>query len=312
MKRGVLLMNTGSPDSAEEEDVRRFLGEFLMDPHVIDLPWPLRALLVRGIILPRRPARSAEAYKKIWTEKGSPLIRYSTEIKTQLGEGVELGMASGNPSAREGIEKLLGAGAEEIVVLPMFPQSAMATTDACVAKVKAELKHCNSNVPISVIPPFHAHPAYVKGLADSLAGIEDHILFSYHGLPLRHLKKQSPPDYQVQCLETTRLVVAKADIPEDRYSISFQSRMGRAKWIAPYTEDMLRNLPAIGKRRLAVICPSFVCDCLETIEEIGIRGRDVFTESGGESFRLIPCLNSGSATVQLLSDLVSSRLDSPV
>jgi len=309
-------MNTGSPDSAEVEAVRRFLREFLMDPHVIDLPWIFRAMLVHGIILPRRPARSAEAYQKIWKPEGSPLIHYSSGIKDQLNEQIdaplEIGMAYGNPSCRSAIEKLLDAGAEEIVVLPMFPQSAMATTDACMAKAKSELKRRKSNVPVSLIPSFYAHPDYIKPLADSLADAEGHILFSYHGLPLRHLKKQSAPDYHVQCMETTKAIAAEAGISNDHYSVSFQSRLGRAKWMEPYTEEMLRKLPAIGKKKLTVICPSFLCDCLETIEEIGIRGRNIFMESGGENFTLIPCLNSSTATVQLLNNLISTRFGLPV
>jgi len=304
-------MNTGSPDSPERADVRRFLGRLLMDPHVIDLPWPLRALLVKGIIAPRRAARSAKAYKKIWMPEGSPLIHHCTQIRNRLAAvttiPLEQGMAWGRPSVREGVGKLLEAGVEEISVLPMFPQSAAATTQACLAKVKKELAHRGSSVQATLVPPFYFHPLYVKGLADSLADVEEHILFSFHGLPERQVKKQPAPDYLFQCLETARLVIAQAGLPETRISISFQSQMGRGKWLRPYTAEVLRKLPAIGKTKLAVICPSFFCDCLETLEEIGVRGREIFLSAGGKSFRLIPCLNSSPAAISLLRNLIKTH-----
>ena len=356
-------MNTGSPDAPTEEAVRDYLRAFLMDPHVIDLPWPLRALLVHGIILPRRPAESAKAYKAIWADNGSPLIHYCTELANRLRKRTdplcELGMAYGNPSVKTAINRLLDSGVEELCLLPLFPQSAMATTDACVAKVKAEIK---GRAALRVVPPFYKHPAFIRPLAESLADVDEHILFSYHGLPLRHLKKGNPypafegklqpkrgtafrlpavkqyhtatlrksgvatlnpseakesvprkgdmkqkevyPNYRVQCMETTKTIVAKAHIPEERYSVSFQSRMGRTKWLEPYTNEVLRELPQRGIKRLAVICPGFFCDCLETLEEIGLRGKETFMEAGGESFRMIPCLNDSPSAVQCLESLM--------
>ena len=216
-------MNTGSPEAPAEAAVRRYLKEFLMDPHVVDLPWPLRALLVYGIILPRRPAKSAGAYKAIWTDNGSPLVHYSTELASKLD--VELGMTYGKPSFKDAIERLLDSGVEEICLLPLFPQSAMATTGACIAKVKAELK---GRATLRVVPPFYKHPAFIQPLAKSLKDIDEHILFSYHGLPLRHLKKMESPDYRVQCMETTKAIAEVTGLSEDRYSVSFQSRLGRA------------------------------------------------------------------------------------
>ena len=322
-------MNTGSPDSTQVTDLRRYLKEFLMDPYVIDMPLPLRYMLVNWRILPRRPAESAEAYKQIWTEHGSPLIHYCKQIRNALRDRtdapIEIGMAYGNPSFKSAIGKLLDAGVDEICVLPIFPQYAMATVGSCVAGVTAEIKRRKSATTIRVVPPFYNEPAYIEPLAQSLAEADEHILFSYHGLPLRHLKKTDPTRlhclssaeccsepsiahdtcYRFQSLTTTRSIVKKAGIPEDRYSVAFQSRLGRDEWLQPYTDQMLAELPAKGIKRLAVICPAFFCDCLETLEEIEIRGRELFMNAGGESFRMIPCLNDTSAAIQCLESLMA-------
>jgi ferrochelatase len=304
MKRGFLLMNTGSPDAPTKEAVRRYLKAFLMDPHVIDLPWPLRALLVHGVILPRHAAESAKKYKAIWTENGSPLVHSSQQLANGLG--IELGMLYGEPSHKEAIERLLASGAQEIVLLPLFPHQAMAPTGACIAAAEAAI---NKRATLRVLPPFHTHPAFIQPLAQSLTKVDEHILFSYHGLPLRHLEKMESPDYRFQCLETTQAIAAAAGIPEERYSVAFQSRMGRAEWTQPYSEEVLEKLPSLGKTRLAVICPSFFCDCLETLEEIGMRGREIFLAAGGESFRLIPCLNHSPAAFQCLENLLNPARD---
>jgi ferrochelatase len=286
-------------------------------------------VLVNWIILPRRPPESAKAYKEIWTENGSPLIHYCTELvnglNATLGDPVEIGMAYGNPSFKAGIGKLLDAGVDEICLLPMFPHYAMATTGSCVAGVKGELKRRKSKATLRVVPPFYIEPTFIKPLADSLADVDEYILFSYHGLPERHLKKTDPTGhhclssaeccsepsvahdtcYRFQCLSTTRAVVAEANIPAEQYSISFQSRLGRTKWLEPYTDEVLKQLPAEGKKRLAVICPAFFCDCLETLEEIEIRGREIFLASGGESFRMIPCLNATASAFHCLETLMA-------
>ena len=321
-------MNTGSPDASDEAALRVYLKEFLMDPCVIDLPFPLRYALVHWAILPKRPAESAEAYKQIWTDHGSPLIHYCSQLadglKARLDDPIEMGMAYGNPSFKSAIGKLLDEGVDEIGLLPMFPHYAMATTGSCIAGVKAELKRRKSTARLRTVPPFYAEPAYIQPLAESLKGVEEYILFSYHGLPERHLKKTDPTGrhclssetccnepsiahdtcYRFQCLSTTRAVAKAANLSEDRYSVSFQSRLGRAKWLAPYTEEELRELPAKGIKQLAVICPAFFCDCLETLEEIEIRGRETFLEAGGESFRMIPCLNDTPAALHCLETLM--------
>jgi ferrochelatase len=328
MMRGFLLMNTGSPDAPTEEALRGYLKEFLMDPFVIDLPFPLRYALVHWAILPKRPAESAEAYEAIWTADGSPLIHYCSNLTAALNSRfagpVEMVMAYGNPSFRSGVAKLLEQGVDEICLLPMFPHYAMATVGSCVAGVKKALKEQKSKATLRVVPPFYNDPLLTNPLADSLRNVTEHILFSYHGLPERHIKKTDPtgnhclssPDccttpspahatcYRHQCFETTKAVVEAAGIPDDRYSVSFQSRLGRDKWLEPYTDRLLEELPKRGIKELAVICPAFFCDCLETLEEIEIRGKETFLEAGGESFRMIPCLNDSEAAVACLAKLM--------
>jgi ferrochelatase len=263
MKRGFLLMNTGSPDTPAVEDVRRYLGEFLMDPYVIDLPRPLRALLVKGIILRTRPPESAEAYSTIWSERGSPLIHYCRQLtdalKEPFSDPVEMVMAYGNPTVRQGVDSLLRQGVDEICLMPMFPQYAMATTGSCTAGVRAALKKNRSAAALRVAPPFFAEPTYIDPLAEKLRGVEEHVLFSYHGLPERHLRKTDPTGkhclatpgcceqpspahatcYRHQCLETTKAIVRAAALPPERYTVAFQSRLGRDKWLEPATDKIL-------------------------------------------------------------------------
>jgi len=322
-------MNTGSPDSTSVEDVRSYLGEFLMDPYVIDLPWPLRALLVKGIILRTRPPESAEAYASIWTENGSPLIHYCRQLteglNARIDEPVEMIMAYGSPSVQQGVGRLLDQGCDEICLLPMFPQYAMATTGSCVAGVRKALRKRKSAAVLRVAPPFYLEPAYIQPLAESLQGVNEHILFSYHGLPERHIRKTDPTRshclrtanccetpspahatcYRHQCLETTKAVAAAAGIPKERYTVAFQSRLGRDKWLEPATDRTLEAFPAKGITKLAVICPAFFCDCLETLEEIEIRGRETFMEAGGESYRMIPCINDSTAGLSCLEALLA-------
>ena len=230
-------------------------------------------------------------------------------------------MAYGNPSTATAVENLLEKGVDEICLLPMFPHYAMATTGGCTALVKKKIK---GRAKLRVVPPFYNEPNYIQPLAESLKDVDEHILFSYHGLPERHLKKTDPTGshclcsdtccetespahatcYRFQCLKTTKDVVKAAGISDDRYTVSFQSRLGRAKWLEPYTDQMLAELPKAGKKRLAVICPAFYCDCLETLEEIEMQGRETFLKAGGESFRMIPCLNDSPAAFQCLETLM--------
>ena len=329
MKRGFLLMNTGSPDAPTEAALRVYLGQFLMDKYVIDLPFPLRYALVHWAILPKRPAESAEAYEAIWTENGSPLIHYCSNLtkglNTKFDEPVEMVMAYGNPSVGHGVGKLLEAGVDEVCLLPMFPQYAMATVMSCVEGVKGELKRRKSRATLRVVPPFYNEATYIDPIAETLKTVEEHILFSYHGLPVRHLRKTDPTGnhcmesldccnepspahatcYRHQCFATTRAIAEAANLPAARYQVSFQSRLGRAQWMEPYTDKVLAELPAQGIKQLAVVCPAFFCDCLETLEEIEIRGKETFMEAGGESFRMIPCLNDSAAALHCLESLMA-------
>jgi len=336
MKRGYLLMNTGSPDAPTEPALRVYLEQFLMDKYVIDLPFPLRYALVHWAILPKRPAQSAEAYEAIWTENGSPLIHYCSTLTAGLRERfddpVEMIMAYGNPSVGHGVGKLLDAGVDEICLLPMFPQYAMATVVSCVEGVKGELKRRRSKATFRVVPPFYNDPTYIEPIAESLKDVNEHILFSYHGLPVRHLKKTDPTHchcmssstccsepslahdtcYRYQCFATTKAITEAANIATDRYHVAFQSRLGRAQWMEPYTDQMLSELPGKGIKQLAVVCPAFFCDCLETLEEIEIRGKETFMEAGGESFRMIPCLNDSPSALRCLETLMTNVSNWPV
>lgn len=332
--RGVLLVNTGSPDSPEVADVRRYLGQFLMDGRVLDLPWPLRRLIVSGFILPTRPKRSATAYRAIWWPEGSPQVAFSRRLadalQAMLPQPVALAMRYGNPSIAYGLGELLAQGIDELLLVPLFPHYAMSTTLSVVEETQAVLKRLQPGLPLRVLPPFCADPRYIDALVASaapyLAEGYDHLLFSYHGLPERHLRKTDPtgrhclrtPDccavaspahatcYRHQVLRTTELTMQALGGPDDKYSVSFQSRLGRDQWLQPATAGELARLARAGVRRLLVICPAFVVDCLETLEEIGISGRQTFLAAGGESFTLIPALNDQPHWVAVLRELIEA------
>lgn len=334
MPPGILLVNLGSPASAAVPDVKAYLEEFLMDERVIDLPWLGRRMLVSGLILTGRPKRSAAAYAKIWQPEGSPLVHISRQLRDQLQLRtelpVELAMRYGQPSIREGLRQLRARNADEIRLIPLYPHYAMSSTQTVVEKVKAELAGLGWNVPLAVLPPFFAEPAYIQALvAASWAYLEqpyDHLLFSYHGIPLRHVLKtdasgrhciEDPEGfpscchtpaaahatcYRHQVLATTEAFVQAAGIPAERYSISFQSRLGRTPWLRPYTDLELPRLASEGKKRVLIISPSFVSDCLETLEELAIRGVELFEGAGGEKLTPIPCMNLQPEWISALVD----------
>lgn len=339
---GILLVNTGSPDSPEVADVRRYLGQFLMDGRVLDQPWPLRKLIVSGFILPRRPQRSAAAYRAIWWPEGSPQVvlsrRLAEAVQAGLDMPVSLAMRYGNPSIEAGLRELLPQGIDRLLLVPLFPHYAMSTTQSVVEETRAVLQRLRPGLPLAVLPPFYADPRYLDALVASaepfLAQGSDHLLFSYHGLPERHLRKTDPtgrhclrtPDccasaspahatcYRHQVLRTTELFVQRVGAPAGKYSVAFQSRLGRDQWLQPATAGELARLAQAGVRRLLVICPAFVVDCLETLEEIGIAGRETFLAAGGESFTLIPALNDQPQWVAALKELIGAYfapVDSP-
>ncbi len=333
-KRGILLMNLGSPDSTEVKDVKKYLNQFLMDGRVIDKPYLLRAMLVKGIIVPFRAPKSAEAYETIWTDEGSPLIVISKQLRDavqqQVEFPVELTMRYGNPTPEAAFEKLLSRmpDMEDVLAVPLYPHYAMSSFETAVEFVKEVYKKKKYGFRLNFLKPYFKEADYIEALAENMKPYleqeYDHILFSYHGIPARHIMKsditgrhclQSPdccslPSpahafcYRHQCFTTTQLVTEKLSIPKDRYSISFQSRLGKG-WLEPFTDIRLEEMPKEGIRKLLVICPAFVSDCLETLEEIEIRGKESFMGAGGESYAMIPCLNTHPLWVRALSKWVT-------
>ena len=331
MNRGVLLVNLGSPDSTSVRDVRRYLNEFLMDARVIDSPWLLRRFIV-GMILLTRPKQSAEAYHQIWTAEGSPLIVASRHVQEKLQElvtlPVALAMRYQNPSIPNAIRGLAEQKVDEVLLIPLFPHYAMSSYETAVERVKEVAAKLAPHMLIKVQPPYGDSPDYIAALAASAANhLEagyDHLLFSFHGVPERHLIKTDPtrrhcltaPNccegaspvhatcYRAQCLKTVAAFVKQAGVPAGKFSVSFQSRLGRDPWLKPYTDQELADLPQRGVRNLLVICPAFVSDCLETLEEIGIRGRETFLAAGGKEFTQIPCLNEHPLWLAALEKMI--------
>lgn len=335
--QGLLLINLGSPASPTPGDVRSYLNQFLMDPHVIDLPWPVRRLLV-SLILLKRPKESAEAYRQIWSPQGSPLVVISQQLAARVREQwqhgpVELGMRYGEPSIESALRKLVQQGATRIVLAPLYPQFADSTTTTALQEVHRVIARHGLAVKVRSLPAFYAEPAYIEALAASLQpALEqpfDHLLFSFHGLPERHLTKldtsashclqsgdccDQPPAavlahcYRAQCLLSARLTAQAAGLQDHQWSVAFQSRLGRAKWIEPYTESRLDELAAAGCKKLLVISPAFVADCVETLEELGIRAREQFLTAGGQQLELVPCLNQRADWAQALTQLCEAQL----
>ena len=329
---GILLVNLGSPDSTRVKDVRTYLDEFLMDERVIDIPWMWRRLLLSAIILPTRPKKSAEAYEAIWQDTGSPLVYISEQVRDRVQLRTEapvaLAMRYGNPSIRKGLEELRKKGVAEVRLVPLYPHYAISSYETVVVKVQQELKHMGWDIPLKVLPPFYDDPGYIKALVTSaeeaLQQDYDKIIFSYHGIPERHLLKPDPTQshclkvedccekpsqahhycYRHQVFATTRAFVKAAGIPEDKYMVTFQSRLGRTPWLKPYTDLVLEELPGQGVKKVLVICPSFVSDCLETLEEIAIRAQEDFLKAGGETLVPIACMNTHPLWIETLSQWI--------
>ncbi|MBF6607838.1 MAG: ferrochelatase [Flavobacterium sp.] len=328
--KGVLLVNLGSPESPDPADVKPYLDEFLMDKYVIDVPFLLRAFLVRGIILRKRPEKSGEAYRKIWWDEGSPLIvlsqRMHEKVKRQVEIPVSLAMRYGKPAIYDGLKELHDQGVSDVLVFPLYPHHAMASTVTVNVKAEEMRKKHFPDMKMTTVPAFYNKPDYIKALADSMAASlknfdYDHLLFSYHGIPERHIRKTdvtkshckidgsccvtpSPAHefcYRHQCFETTRKVVEYLNIPEGKYSQTFQSRLAGDKWLEPYTDVEINKMPGKGIKKLAVVTPAFVADCLETLEEIAMEANHQFKEHGGEEFHAIPCLNDDEQWVSTMA-----------
>jgi len=316
---GVLVVNLGTPDAPTPEAVRRFLAEFLSDPRVVDLPRIPWQIVLRTVVLPFRPKRSAHAYQQVWTPAGSPLLT-GTEALTRALErrlaallaeppAVAMGMTYGNPSIRHALDRLQAAGVGRLVVLPLYPQYSTTTTAAALDRVDAALARWPAPPERLVIEDYHDDPGHIAALAASIAAARapfDHLLFSFHGIPARYAAAGDP--YGERCQATARLVAARLGLPARRWSVAFQSRVGRARWLEPYTEERLRELAATDGGRLAVACPGFAVDCLETLEEIAIRGSTTYLTAGGADFEYIPALNDDAAQGESLARLVIARL----
>ena len=329
-KQGVLLVNLGSPDSPSVADVRKYLREFLMDGRVLDVPYPVRFGIVHLAILPARPKQSAEAYHKIWLPDGSPLVvtsrRVQRELQRRVNIPVELAMRYQNPSIESAIRSLQRQGVMDLLLIPLFPHYAMSSYGTAVERVKQLLSRLAADISLTVVPPYYDTPDYVAALAASageyLERDYDHLLFSFHGVPERHLRKSDPTGrhclvrenccskpslaqltcYRAQCYQTVKAFVQKTGV--SRYSVAFQSRLGWDPWLRPYTDRELVRLAETGVRKLLVICPAFVADCLETIEEIGMRGKETFLKAGGREFACIPCLNEHPRWLDALESMV--------
>jgi len=335
MSKAVLLVNLGSPVSPSVPDVRRYLNEFLMDGRVIDVAWPVRRLVV-GLILVKRPAESGHAYDKIWTKDGSPLVVTSKHVQSALQKHlsvpVELAMRYQNPSIESAVKNLAAKGAKDVLLIPLFPHYAMSSYETAVVRVQEVAARFAPGMKITVQPPYYDSPDFIAALVASAADLlkqdYDHLLFSYHGIPERHLRKSDPTGchclkvenccevaspahatcYRAQCFATTRAFVKLASIPEARYSISFQSRLGKDPWLKPYTDYELVRLAQEGKKRMMVICPAFVSDCLETIEEIGMRGCEDFMKASGKEYTRIPCMNEHPLWIKALENMANKFL----
>ena len=332
--KGVLLVNLGSPDSPTPKDVKPYLDEFLMDERVIDVNKVWRNILVRGIILQTRPKKSAEAYAKIWWDEGSPLIviseRFTEKLKTQTEMPVALGMRYGSMTIKNALQELHDKGVDDVLLVPLYPHYAMSSFETVVVKVMEEQKQFFPNIKLTTLQAFYKNPDYIKVLsqliAEELKDFEyDHILFSYHGIPERHVRKSDPTKfhckidgsccstnsvahntcYRHQVYDTTELVKAELGLSEEKVSSSFQSRLAGDPWLKPYTDYEFERFPKEGKKRLAVITPAFVSDCLETLEEIAMEGKEQFLEAGGTDYKHIPCLNDNDAWVKLMGKWVN-------
>ena len=324
------MINLGSPDSTSIKDVRKYLDEFLMDERVIGKSYWFRWFLVKVIILNTRPRKSAKAYKKIWWKEGSPLIvlskRLFDKVTKLVNFPVALAMRYGSISIFKGLKELDDKGVKNITVLPLYPHYAMSSYETVVEKVKDEVKTNFPHLKIKTVEPFYNDKKYIdllcKKIKSTISKIEyDHILFSYHGIPISHLKISDPTNshcykvkdccnnhsdahkfcYKHQVLETTELVIKKLKIDKNKYSNAFQSRLPNEAWLKPYTDDELVRLANEGKKKLVIVTPAFVTDCLETLEEIAMEGKEEFLEAGGESYHYVPCLNDDDDWAKLIS-----------
>ncbi|MGX7652878.1 ferrochelatase [Shewanella putrefaciens] len=318
---GVLLLNLGTPDVPTASAVRRYLAEFLSDPRVVEIPKLIWMLILHGIILRVRPAKSAALYEKVWTQAGSPLMDISLRQTAKLtyklaSEGIDvsvhLAMRYGNPSVASTLQNMHKQGVDKIVVLPLYPQYAAPTTGSAFDAIAKELSQWRYIPSLHFINTYHDHPDFIEALAESIRvdfenqGKPEKLVLSYHGMPERNLHLGDP--YYCFCAKTTRLVTEKLGLSQDEFVMTFQSRFGKAKWLQPYTDATMQALPNAGVRDVAIVCPAFSADCLETLEEIVGENGHIFTEAGGNKFRYIPALNDDDAHITMMANLVRPYL----
>jgi len=334
--KGVLLINLGSPDSTKVSDVRTYLDEFLMDERVIDIPYWKRWLLIKGIILNVRPKKSAAAYAKIWWKEGSPLVviseRFAKKVAANTKMPIALGMRYGSMSIEKGFKELADQGVDDVFIVPLYPHFAMSSTETVLVKAEEVRKKLYPNMKTSSIDSFYNEPLYIKAMCANikkhLAGFEhDHILFSYHGIPERHILKSDPTKshckidgsccetasishktcYRHQCFETTKAIVKELGLKEGMYSNSFQSRLIKDPWLKPYNDWEFDKLQTEkNKKKLAVITPAFVSDCLETLEEIAMEGKEQLLKGGGTDYKHIPCMNDNDDWVEVMNTWIDA------
>jgi protoporphyrin/coproporphyrin ferrochelatase len=318
---GILLSNLGTPDAPTTTAVRRYLAEFLSDVRVIELAKPLWWLILHGIILRSRPRKSAEAYSKVWTDEGSPLLQISIrqtsliaeELKNQIDGPVhvELAMRYGNPSIASAMEKMRQANVQRLLIFPLYPQYSATTTASTFDAIAKVLKTWRCLPELRMIKHYHDDPGYISALAESIRehwaehGKPEKLLFSFHGLPKQYFLNGDP--YHCECHKTARLVVDQLGLEDGLWSLSFQSRLGLQEWLKPYTDKQLKEWGNQGIKNIQIICPGFSADCLETLEEIKLQNQTFFLDAGGEKFSYIPALNDQSAHISLLSDIISKH-----
>lgn len=339
MKKGLLLLNLGTPDNPEPEAVGRYLREFLMDPRVIDIPWPVRWFLVNCLIVPKRRHDSSELYKTIWTPRGSPLLYHLRDLAEKIRPRLEsqfevaIAMRYGQPSIRTALEEFQKRGLQEIKIVPLYPQYAESTTLSSQEECERIARAIGLQARLSYVEPFYNRPGFIRPLASKVREVwsrlePQHLVMSFHGLPERHVKRtdrsrdghcltkddcsaemnEANRDcYRAQCFATARELAIASGLAPDEYTVCFQSRLGRDRWIQPPTDETIVALGKKGIKRIAVVCPSFVSDCLETLEEIGIRGAEIFHENGGVEYTRIDCVNSDAAWVDGLIEIIGAN-----
>lgn len=319
-KVGVLLVNLGTPDGTDYWSMRRYLSEFLSDPRVIEVPQPIWQLILQGPILTSRPSKSGRAYKKIWTDEGSPLLVYTKrqaeKLNARLGSDellIDFAMNYGNPSIASKVASLKQQGCDRICVVPLYPQYSAATTASVCDRTFKVLNKMRWQPALRTAASFHDQPVYIHALANSIQShidrldfVPDKVLMSYHGIPKAYLDKGDP--YHCHCHKTTRLVSEALDWADGFAMTTFQSRFGPTEWLQPYTDKTLEALPEQGAKKVVIVSPAFISDCLETLEELAMEGRDSFLEAGGEAYSVVPCLNDTDAAIDVIEDVVRREI----